>query len=129
MAKALVIGAGPAGCASTHFLTNLGHDVTLIERAPVLGGSCRTFYWGGHPYTLGLLASVPRLGATIGQTDVPRLAEIPGVVPSLREEIRGCAFAPRCAFAVERCRRAAPPLEEKAPGHHAACFESARLAA
>ena len=82
-----------------------------------------------HPYTLGLLASVPRLGASIGQTDVPRLAEIPGVVPSLREEIRGCAFAPRCAFAVERCRRAAPPLEEKAPGHHAACFESARLAA
>jgi UDP-galactopyranose mutase len=53
LAKALVIGAGPAGCASTHFLTNLGHDVTLIERAPVLGGSCRTFYWGGHPYTLG----------------------------------------------------------------------------
>ena len=34
MAKALVIGAGPAGCASTHFLTNLGHEVTLIERAP-----------------------------------------------------------------------------------------------
>ena len=53
MAKVLVIGAGPAGCASTHFLTNLGHEVTLIERAPVLGGSCRTFYWGGHPYTLG----------------------------------------------------------------------------
>jgi len=53
LAKALVIGAGPAGCASTHFLTELGHEVTLIERAPVLGGSCRTFYWGGHPYTLG----------------------------------------------------------------------------
>jgi peptide/nickel transport system ATP-binding protein len=67
--------------------------------------------------------------AAIDQTDVPRLAEIPGVVPSLREEIRGCAFAPRCAFAVERCRRAAPPLEEKNPGHYAACFESARLAA
>ena len=53
MAKALVIGGGPGGCASTHFLTNLGHEVTLIERAPVLGGSCRTFYWGGHPYNYG----------------------------------------------------------------------------
>ena len=80
-----------------------------VEEAQVLD----LFLKPRHPYTLGLLASVPRLGATIGQTDVPRLAEIPGVVPSLREEIRGCAFAPRCAFAVERCRRAAPPLEEK----------------
>jgi peptide/nickel transport system ATP-binding protein len=96
-----------------------------VEEAPVRD----LFLKPRHPYTLGLLASVPRLGATIGREDVPRLAEIPGVVPSLREEIRGCAFAPRCAFAVERCRREAPPLEEKAPGHRAACFESARLAA
>ena len=53
LAKVLVIGGGPGGCASSHFMTNLGHDVTLIERAPVLGGSCRTFYWGGHPYNYG----------------------------------------------------------------------------
>jgi len=80
-----------------------------------------------HPYTLGLLASVPRLGATLGRADPPRLAEIPGTVPSLREPITGCAFAPRCAWAVARCRAEAPPLEAKAPEHFAACFESDRL--
>jgi peptide/nickel transport system ATP-binding protein len=94
-----------------------------VEEAPV-----RDLFRGPrHPYTLGLLASVPRLGATLGNREPPRLAEIPGTVPSLREPIIGCAFAPRCAFAVARCRREAPPLEEKAPGHVAACFESDRL--
>jgi peptide/nickel transport system ATP-binding protein len=50
-------------------------------------------------------------------------------VPSLREEIKGCAFAPRCAFVSERCRVEAPPLEAKAPAHIAACFHSDQLAA
>jgi peptide/nickel transport system ATP-binding protein len=96
-----------------------------VEEAPVR----EIFRHPRHPYTVGLLASVPRLGATLGQQDVPRLTEIPGIVPSLREPIVGCAFAPRCAYAVERCRREAPPLEAKAPGHMAACFESGRIAA
>jgi peptide/nickel transport system ATP-binding protein len=95
-----------------------------VEEAPVR----ELFRRPRHPYTLGLLASVPRLGATLTGREAPRLAEIPGVVPSLREPIVGCAFAPRCAYAIERCRREAPPLEAKAPGHLAACFESARLA-
>ena len=82
-----------------------------------------------HPYTQGLLASMPRLGATLGRNAPPRLAEIPGVVPSLREPIVGCAFAPRCAYATGRCRIEAPALETKAPGHFAACFESDRLPA
>ncbi len=82
-----------------------------------------------HPYTLGLLASVPRLGATLGRREAPRLAEIPGTVPSLRQAIIGCAFAPRCRFATDHCRREAPPLEAKAPAHLAACFESERVAA
>jgi len=94
-----------------------------VEEAPVR----ELFRRPHHPYTLGLLASVPRLGATHGRSDAPRLAEIPGVVPSLREPIIGCAFAPRCAYATERCRREAPPLEAKAPAHLAACFESERL--
>jgi peptide/nickel transport system ATP-binding protein len=94
-----------------------------VEEAPVRD----LFRRPRHPYTLGLLASVPRLGATLGREEVPRLAEIPGVVPSLREPIVGCAFAPRCAFAVARCRAEAPPLEEQAPEHFAACFESNRL--
>ena len=80
-----------------------------------------------HPYTLGLLASVPRLGATLGRAEPPRLAEIPGTVPSLRDPIAGCAFAPRCAYATERCSREAPPLEAKTAAHLAACFESERL--
>jgi len=96
-----------------------------VEEAPVRD----LFRHPRHPYTLGLLASVPRLGATLGRADPPRLAEIPGTVPSLRDEIKGCPFAPRCVYASERCRREAPPLETKAPAHVAACFESARLPA
>jgi oligopeptide/dipeptide ABC transporter ATP-binding protein len=80
-----------------------------------------------HPYTRGLLNSVPRL-TEAGAPGRKRLTEIPGVVPSLRDELTGCAFAARCSYATERCRRGYPPLEEKAPGHLAACWESARLA-
>jgi peptide/nickel transport system ATP-binding protein len=94
-----------------------------VEEAPVRD----LFRHPRHPYTLGLLASVPRLGATLGRADPPRLAEILGTVPSLREPIIGCAFAPRCGWAVARCRVEAPPLEEKSPEHVAACFESDRL--
>jgi peptide/nickel transport system ATP-binding protein len=94
-----------------------------VEEAPV--GDL--FRRPQHPYTLGLLASVPRLGATLGRAEPPRLAEIPGTVPSLRDPIVGCAFAPRCAYATERCSREAPPLEAKTAAHLAACFESERL--
>jgi peptide/nickel transport system ATP-binding protein len=94
-----------------------------VEEAPVRD----LFRRPRHPYTLGLLASVPRLGATLGRAEAPRLAEIPGTVPSLREPIVGCAFAPRCAWAIARCRQEAPPLEAKAADHAAACFESERL--
>src|SRR4051812_35479689 len=76
-----------------------------------------------HPYTEGLLKSIPRLEQA-GASQHERLAEIPGMVPSLKEEIAGCVFAPRCAYAVERCRAEYPPLEEKAPGHFAACWAS-----
>jgi peptide/nickel transport system ATP-binding protein len=79
-----------------------------------------------HPYTRGLMKSIPRLGG--GQAVGKRLAEIPGVVPSLREPIPGCAFAARCSHAVERCRLETPPLESKAEGHTVACWEADRLA-
>ncbi len=78
-----------------------------------------------HPYTRGLMHSIPKLGAA--KTVRGRLAEIPGMVPSLREPIAGCAFAARCAYAVERCRVEAPPLEAKAQGHTVACWEADRL--
>jgi peptide/nickel transport system ATP-binding protein len=73
-----------------------------------------------HPYTMGLIRAVPKLGASLAGTET-RLAEIPGVVPSLKERIAGCVFATRCAAARDVCRHVAPPLEEKAPGHFAAC--------
>jgi peptide/nickel transport system ATP-binding protein len=78
-----------------------------------------------HPYTRGLMRSIPRLGA--GHGAGKRLAEIPGLVPSLREPIAGCAFATRCPHAVERCRVEAPPLIDKASGHAVACWEADRL--
>src|SRR5580700_1402374 len=95
-----------------------GHKV---EEAPVKPLFRRPL----HPYTKGLLGSVPRLGvASVG--DAGRLAEIPGTVPSLKEEIPGCPFAVRCAFATDICRREMPPFEEKETGHFAACFHADR---
>jgi len=82
-----------------------------------------------HPYTRGLLASVPRLGASLDHERAPRLAEIAGTVPSLKEPIPGCPFETRCAFATEICRREIPAFDEKEPGHYAACFHSDRVAA
>ena len=79
-----------------------------------------------HPYTEGLLKSIPRLEHAQAAGHL-RLAEIPGMVPSLKEEIGGCLFAPRCGYATERCRLEYPPLKEKAPGHFAACWESGRM--
>jgi peptide/nickel transport system ATP-binding protein len=87
-----------------------------------------------HPYTRGLLDSIPKLAAFGGVNASAsrrrkRLAEIAGTVPSLSEPIIGCAFAPRCGFATVRCRTESPPLEEKATAHFAACWESDRLVA
>jgi peptide/nickel transport system ATP-binding protein len=81
-----------------------------------------------HPYTKGLLGSVPRLGASLAPDRLARLAEIGGTVPSLKEEIPGCPFAERCAFATEICRRETPLFEEKEAGHYAACFHSEAVA-
>ena len=85
-----------------------------------------------HPYTRGLLDSIPKLrGAGVGNAGERgtrrRLAEIAGTVPSLSEPITGCAFAPRCHFATARCRAESPVLEEKAAAHFAACWESQRV--
>jgi len=71
----------------------------------------------GHPYTAGLLASVPRL-------DRPRtrLEAIPGQVPAATAWPAGCRFHPRCPYAWDRCRTAEPPLLEVRPGHAARCW-------
>jgi peptide/nickel transport system ATP-binding protein len=78
-----------------------------------------------HPYTRGLMKSIPRLGA--GHGAGKRLAEIPGMVPSLREPLVGCAFASRCSHAGDRCRAEVPPLEVRGPRHFVACWEADRL--
>jgi len=74
-----------------------------------------------HPYTRGLMASIPRLRA---KNRKRRLAEIPGIVPSLREPIEGCAFAPRCPYAIERCRVEAPALRAVGDAHIVACHRA-----
>ena len=53
-----------------------------------------------------------------------RLEEIPGMVPSLREVMVGCSFAPRCLYADEKCRTESPELRESAGGHLVACWHS-----
>jgi peptide/nickel transport system ATP-binding protein len=80
-----------------------------------------------HPYTRGLLKSIPRRNALGRQGDIRgRLEGIAGMVPSLREEIAGCPFAPRCAMAVPRCSQEPPPLDEHGERHLAACWEIGR---
>jgi peptide/nickel transport system ATP-binding protein len=81
-----------------------------------------------HPYTVGLMRARPRLDMDAEEAGRrPRLQEIPGIVPSLNRSIVGCAFAPRCAFATERCRRERPELETRPNGHLVACFEADRV--
>jgi oligopeptide/dipeptide ABC transporter ATP-binding protein len=99
---------------------NVMYAGRIIERATAL----ELYGRPRHPYTLGLLRSVPRL-------DEPRrarLAPIQGQPPDLTRLPPGCAFAPRCAFRVDRCAHEVPPLEPvEGNGHVSACWESARL--
>jgi peptide/nickel transport system ATP-binding protein len=95
-----------------------------IEEAPV----AELFRAPRHPYTQGLLGAVPRLGSSLAGR-ATRLAEIPGVVPSLQHRIRGCVFVRRCGKATELCREFAPLLELKGRGHVAACHYAAKEAA
>jgi peptide/nickel transport system ATP-binding protein len=77
-----------------------------------------------HPYTRGLLGATPARATTRRR----RLAEIAGVVPSLREPIQGCAFAPRCPLAIDRCRAEPPPMMPLGPAHQAACWRAGQTA-
>jgi peptide/nickel transport system ATP-binding protein len=82
----------------------------------------------GHPYTMGLLGSLPNLEVA-ARTDArrTRLVEIKGMVPSLANLPKGCSFAPRCGFATAECRAEYPPLERRRPGHWVACWHADRL--
>jgi peptide/nickel transport system ATP-binding protein len=81
-----------------------------------------------HPYTRGLMASMPAVLSFGSKTDA-RLTEIPGMVPSLTNLPPGCAFAPRCSLAIDKCRAEFPPLEDWGDNHFAACWRAAETAA
>jgi peptide/nickel transport system ATP-binding protein len=88
----------------------------VVEEAPVEA----LFAHPRHPYTQGLIRSIPRVDAqAVGRT---RLEQIPGSVPSLLDPPPGCRFAARCQYAMDACRAAEPPLHEAAPGHKVACI-------
>ena len=87
----------------------------VVERA----GVAALFEAPQHPYTVGLLGSIPRL-----DVQRERLAAIDGQVPSPLRMPAGCRFAERCPFADDRCRAASPPLIEVAPGHSSACWKA-----
>ncbi len=110
---------------------NLGVVARYADRVNVMyagkiveKGSARQIYHNpSHPYTLGLLASVPRLDHKRGTKLVP----IEGQPPDLTLLDQGCAFRPRCRFAVERCTHEIPPLESVGEGQYTACWEKNRL--
>jgi peptide/nickel transport system ATP-binding protein len=77
-----------------------------------------------HPYTRGLMASIPAL-PTLEARAGTRLTEIPGMVPALTRLPQGCAFAPRCKLAIDRCRQEYPPLQDFGSEHLAACWRAA----
>jgi oligopeptide transport system ATP-binding protein len=93
----------------------------IVETAPAR----QLYKTPRHPYTRGLMASVPRLD---GDTERP-LVPIDGQPPDLASLPAGCAFAMRCRQVSERCRAERPPLVESAPGHFSACFFHDRIAA
>jgi oligopeptide/dipeptide ABC transporter ATP-binding protein len=87
----------------------------IVESGPVEA----VFADAQHPYTLGLIASLPRL-----DEDVEQLQTIPGTVPHPAQWPAGCRFSPRCALATETCRTQAPPLVEIAARHQVACWQA-----
>ena len=93
----------------------------IVERAPV----SEIFRHPRHPYTLGLLRSLPSAMKTRNE----RLEAIPGHPPDLSRPTAGCPFAPRCAYVVDRCQQENPPLQLEAPGHASACWQSEQVAA
>jgi peptide/nickel transport system ATP-binding protein len=87
----------------------------VVERCDVR----RLFAEPQHPYTIGLLGSIPRL-----HLEQERLSAIEGIVPDAAAFPQGCRFHPRCPFAVEQCRREIPALREITPDHYAACWRA-----
>jgi oligopeptide/dipeptide ABC transporter ATP-binding protein len=91
-------------------------------------GAKELFEAPGHPYTRGLLGSIPNVEAAAHiRGRRPRLNEIRGIVPSLANLPKGCTFAPRCALATDECRASYPPLLQYRPDHWVACWHAERV--
>jgi oligopeptide/dipeptide ABC transporter ATP-binding protein len=126
--KGLSLRLGAAMLMITH---NLGVVARYADRVNVMyagkiveRGTAREIYANPrHPYTLGLLRSVPRLD----EPKKEKLAPIQGQPPDLTRLPPGCSFAPRCAFAIERCRVEVPPLEVIESAHLSACWVAREL--
>jgi oligopeptide transport system ATP-binding protein len=107
-----------AGLAERMLVMYAGH---IVEKAPVkvlYGNPC-------HPYTLGLLKSIPR--ADTGKRD-QRLIPIIGRPPDLLSSPKGCPFLPRCPYAIDRCVEENPTLQEVGPEHEIACWINVKTA-
>ena len=121
--KDLTKRLGVALVVITH---NLGVVARYADRVNVMyagkiiemGSAQQIYHHPHHPYTLGLLASVPRMDQPRGT----RLIPIDGQPPDLTRLDGGCAFRPRCRFAVDRCAQEFPPLENIDSGHVSACW-------
>ena len=108
---------------------DLGVVAKLAERVIVMyagriveeGSVSRVLSAPGHPYTLGLLAAIPRISV---DGDAGALPEIRGSVPDLRRKLEGCAFAERCDRVIDRCRTTPPVLTELERDHFVACLNS-----
>jgi peptide/nickel transport system ATP-binding protein len=113
----------------------ISHDLGVMARSVarllvMYGGSivesgptAAVFERLAHPYTRGLFGARPRLGVTRGT----RLATIPGRVPELADLPAGCPFVQRCAWAIDACRAALPPLVDAGAAHAARCLRLADL--
>jgi oligopeptide transport system ATP-binding protein len=116
---------GTAVLVITH---NLGVVARYADRVNVMyageivesGTAFDVFKHPRHPYTVGLMASVPRLDAT----EHVRLATIEGQPPMLINPIEGCPFRPRCDWAIDECATVHPELDLKEPGHRARCIRN-----
>jgi len=119
------------GVALVLITHNLGVVARYAQRVNVMyagriaesGTTREIFARPRHPYTVGLLASVPRIDRPKGE----RLVPIDGQPPDLARLGPGCAYRPRCRWAVAECAVARPPLAAVFEGHEAACFRSAAL--
>jgi oligopeptide/dipeptide ABC transporter ATP-binding protein len=122
--RALRAELGTAIILITHDLgviAELADDVAVMYAGKVIErcAAGRLFAEPQHPYTVGLLGSIPRL-----HLEQERLSAIEGFVPDAAAFPQGCRFHPRCPFAVEKCRAEIPPLLPMGDGHYAACWRA-----